>query len=80
MSLIDLNGNKFSKKNKPGEDILNGIIKCQNPECKCLFFQQSFMLKKVTTLENPKLEQDSIGVIPVFICMECGTVLNQSKI
>lgn len=79
MSLIDLNGNTFNPKTSK-QDVLKDIIKCQNPECKCLFFQQSFMLKKVSKLENPKLQEDSLGVIPVFICMECGTVLNQTKI
>ena len=75
MSLIDLNGNTLGSKHSK-DDALKGILKCQNPECKCLFFQQAFMLKKVSKLENPKLQEDSLGVIPVFICMECGTVLN----
>ena len=50
------------------------FVSCQ--KCGGMRFNQIFILKKVTPLDDPQLEQNAVQPIPVFQCKKCGTLVN----
>lgn len=50
------------------------FISCQ--KCGGLRFNQIFILKKVTPLDDPQLTENAIQPIPIFQCKKCGALVN----
>lgn len=60
-----------TKKND--QQILKGFIKCD--KCGNVKFQQVFVLKVITPLDDPNLIQNSVMPLPVFQCSNCKKVI-----
>lgn len=55
---------------KPIAESVNDFIKCQ--ACGNAKFNQVFVLKIMTPLDDPNLMQNAVMPIPVFECNKCG--------
>lgn len=50
------------------------FVGCQ--KCGGLRFNQIFILKKVTPLDDPQLTENMVQPIPIFQCKKCGAIAN----
>ncbi len=63
----------FELKDEKVEKIKQTLIAC--PKCGGFRFQQIFILKKVTPLEDPQLIEDAYMPIPIFQCKKCHALM-----
>ncbi len=56
------------------EKVKKEFVSCQN--CGGMRFNQVFILKKITPLDDPQLTQNAIQPIPMFQCKKCGALVN----
>lgn len=56
------------------EQAKRNFVSCQ--KCGGMRFNQIFILKKITPLDDPQLTQNAVQPIPIFQCKKCNTIVN----
>lgn len=56
------------------EQAKRNFVSCQ--KCGGMRFNQVFILKKVTPLDDPQLTENMVQPIPIFQCKKCGAIVN----
>lgn len=63
-----------NEKKDSNENQLKSFIKCE--KCGGYRFIDVYLLRKVTPIEDPELQQDAIVPILLYECVKCGSIVD----